>query len=128
MACYTASGFSPSDSARLHPSREYYANVTAPIAPHPKLVFSIKHVALDFWRFVGWNPSITTGHHQQLIEAECAREYEGKGAMPSYVANGIIEGFPEMGERAIGLKHVVNSPQIVGLWVWTSGGGWAGAI
>lgn len=48
--------------------------------------------------------------------------------MPSYVANGIIEGFPEMGERAVGLKHVINSPQIVGLWVWTSGGGWAGAI
>ena len=48
--------------------------------------------------------------------------------MPSYVANGIIEGFPEMGQRAVGLKHVADSPQIVGLWVWTSGGGWAGAL
>jgi hypothetical protein len=61
---------------------------------------------------------------EQIVEVECAREYEGKGAMPSYIGNGVIEGFPEV-EHPVGLRHVIDSGLIAGLWLWSSGGGWA---
>ena len=34
----------------LHSNASYYEEVTHRVPPHPKLVFSIKHTALDFWR------------------------------------------------------------------------------
>lgn len=52
--------------------------MTSAVEPHPSLIFSIKHVALDFWRWVGFNPSLTKGVHKQIVEVECAREYEGR--------------------------------------------------
>ena len=39
------------------------------------------------------------------------------------VMNGVIDGFPEMGTK-VGLRDVVDKPQLKGLWTWTRGGGW----
>jgi len=80
---------------------------------------------LDFWRFLAWNPCLTMGKHQQIIEVECQREYEGKGAYPNYIGDGVINGFYEMPE-VIGIKDVISNPLIVGLWNWARGGGWFG--
>lgn len=44
--------------------------------------------------------------------------------MPSYIGNGVIEGFPEV-NQPVGLRHVIDSGLIAGLWLWSSGGGWA---
>ena len=57
--------------------------------------FSIKHTALDFWRHVKVNECLTRGKHPQIIEVQCQREYEGKGAYPNYVMDGVINGFEE---------------------------------
>jgi hypothetical protein len=63
---------------------------------------------------------------------QCAREYEGKGAYPNYVANGVIEGFEEHAGMP---EDVINSlrewtektPELfAGIWTWTRGGGWDG--
>lgn len=59
----------------------------------------------------------------QIVEVECAREYEGKGAMPSYIAHGVIEGFSEVA-HPVGLRHMVDSGLLRGIWLWSSGGGW----
>ena len=56
---------------------------------------------------------------------QCQREYEGKGAYPNYVMDGIINGFDE-NARKVGLKHLLGHPQIRGVYSWSRGGGWYG--
>ena len=67
---------------RFHADKNYYLDVTDRIEPHEKLIFSIKHTALDFWRRVRFNDCLTAGKHRQIVEVQCQREYEGKGAYP----------------------------------------------
>jgi hypothetical protein len=109
----------------FHGNPDYYLSVTNKIEPHEKLLFSIKHTMLDFWRRVPFNESITLGKHSQIIEVQCQREYEGKGAYPSYVMNGVINGSSEMNEGK-GLKDVINHPHVKGIYTWSRGGGWYG--
>ena len=110
---------------KFHADKDYYLEVTGKIEPHDKLIFSIKHTALDFWRHVKFNPCIGEGQHRQVIEVQCQREYEGKGAYPMYVADGIINGFSENSVK-LGLKDFADNPLICGIYTWTRGGGWNG--
>ncbi len=111
-----------------------YARVDAAVEPHPLLVISIKHCEEDFHRTNRFSRSIGQGRHPQIIEIQCAREYEGKGAYPNYLGHGIIEGLEEhrtlldaedSAFRSIGAfgRH---SPLYAGVWTWTRGGGWEG--
>lgn len=110
---------------KLHARLDHYIAVTDQVEPHPHLVFSIKHTALDFWRRVKVNECLTRGRHPQIVEVQCQREYEGKGAFPNYVMAGVIDGFEE-NERRIGLKDLLADPRIVGVFSWSRGGGWYG--
>lgn len=110
---------------RFHSNCDYYLDVTNQIEVCDKLFFSIKHTMLDFWRNVRFNPCIGEGKHRQIIEVQCQREYEGKGAYPSYIMNGVIEGFSEMKDKK-GLKDFKNNPLICGIFAWSRGGGWFG--
>lgn len=110
---------------KFHADLDYYLNVTDRIEPNEKLIFSIKHTALDFWRRVRFNPCIAKGRHPQVIEIQCQREYEGKGAYPNYIMDGIINGFEENNEKT-GLKDVMAHPLIKGFYTWSRGGGWFG--
>ena len=110
---------------KLHASLPHYLEVTDRIEPHPLLAFSIKHTALDFWRHVKVNECLTRGRHPQIIEVQCQREYEGKGAYPNYVMDGVINGFEENAKKT-GLKDLVGDPKIIGVYSWSRGGGWYG--
>lgn len=110
---------------KFHANLDYYLAVTNSVPPHEKLVFSIKHTALDFWRRVRFNPCIAQGKHRQIIEVQCQREYEGKGAYPNYIMDGVIDGFPECA-RQEGLRNVWNDARICGIFGWSRGGGWYG--
>ena len=110
---------------KLHASLPHYLEVTNQVEPHPKLTFSIKHTALDFWRHTKVNECLTQGRHPQIIEVQCQREYEGKGAYPNYVMDGVINGFEENANK-IGLKDVIAHPKILGVYSWSRGGGWYG--
>lgn len=109
----------------FHASLDYYVNVTDAIEPHPNLLFSIKHTTGDFFRGSPANPCLGSGKHSQIVEVQCQREYEGKGAYPSYIARGVIEGFPEVA-KPIGLRHWSQSSLWNGVWTWSRGGGWYG--
>lgn len=63
---------------------QYYLNVSDPIDPHPLFYFCIKHTAGDFWRFSDFNEQLAIGKHAQVVEVQCQREFEGKGAYPTY--------------------------------------------
>jgi len=110
---------------KLHASLPHYLEVTNQVEPHPKLAFSIKHTALDFWRHVKVNECLTHGRHPQIIEVQCQREYEGKGAYPNYVMDGVINGFEENAKK-IGLKDLLAHSKILGVYSWSRGGGWYG--
>lgn len=109
-----------------------YLAVDAAVAPHPNLFLAVKHCEGDFHRGNRFSRVIGLGRHRQIIEVQCAREYEGKGAYPNYVAHGVIEGFEEhlTGTNQAGFNSVGafarQSPLFAGLWTWSRGGGWDG--
>ncbi|MRT93789.1 hypothetical protein EMN46_12640 [Ancylomarina sp. 16SWW S1-10-2] len=109
-----------------------YMKVSDAIEPHPNLIISIKQCEGDFHRARPFSKVIGQGRHPQIIEVQCAREYEGKGAYPNYIANGVIEGFEEharMPEDQINSLHkfVEKRPDLyAGVWTWSRGGGWDG--
>ncbi len=115
----------------MHDSADYYLAVTNQITQHKNLIFSIKHTKGDYHRTYSFNPTLGIGKHQQIIEVECQREYEGKGAHPDYVMEGVINGFEEYFTTNIqkgnkSLNDLKNNPNIVGVWSWSRGGGWVG--
>ncbi|CAA6676317.1 MULTISPECIES: hypothetical protein [unclassified Lentimonas] len=109
-----------------------YQAVSDAIEPHPNLVISIKHCEGDFFRQNPYSRCIGMGRHRQIIEVQCAREYEGKGAYPNYIAHGVIDGFAEhakMPSAAINSlqEFYQTKPELFGgVWTWSRGGGWAG--
>ena len=110
---------------RLHARLDHYLDVTDQVEPHPLLIFSIKHTALDFWRRVKVNPCLGAGKHRQIVEVQCQREYEGKGAYPNYVMRGVIDGFEE-NRVPTGLRNILSHPLSAGVFCWSRGGGWYG--
>ncbi|MGQ1909138.1 hypothetical protein ACT3CE_05065 [Marinifilum sp. RC60d5] len=112
--------------------RVAYMKVNDAVEPHQNLIISIKQCEGDFHRARPFSKLIGQGRHPQIIEVQCAREYEGKGAYPNYIANGVIEGFEEharMPEEQINSLHefVEKRPDIyAGIWTWSRGGGWDG--
>lgn len=114
-------------------SLDTYLKVSAAVEPHPNLVLGVKHCEGDFHRGNPFSKVLGKGRHPQLIEVQCAREYEGKGAYPNYIANGVIEGFEEhrLTMPPDALKSIQELAQkqpdlFAGIWTWTRGGGWAG--
>jgi hypothetical protein len=111
---------------------ETYMKVSEAIEPHKNLVISVKQCEGDFHRANAFSKVIGQGRHKQIIEVQCAREYEGKGAYPNYIANGVIEGFEEhqrMPEEQINSlrEFTEKRPDLyAGIWTWTRGGGWDG--
>lgn len=98
----------------FHANATFYDLVTNAVPPHPKLVFSIKHTMLDFWRRVRFNPTIGVGVHSQVVEAEIGGMYGGCGTHPLYIGNGLINYYEEDYDMGIpyGLSWLLtHSPQ-----------------
>ncbi len=101
-----------------------YRKVSDGVEPHPNLAVVVKHCENDFHRGNPFSKVIGMGRHPQLVEVQCQREYEGKGAYPNYVAHGVIEGFEE--HHGQSLRKIWSNPLIVGMSTWSRGGGWEG--
>jgi len=102
-------------TALFHANASFYAAVVGAVEPHPRLVFSIKHTALDFWRRVALNPTLGVGLHPQVAEAEVGGMYAGCGSWPLYIGDGLVNGFEE-NAPARGLAAVfAASPRVGGV-------------
>lgn len=98
------------------------------VEPHPNLTWSVKHCEGDFHRGNPYSKVLGQGRHPFIVEVQCAREYEGKGAFPNYIADGVINGFEEHASNPTqSLRYLwQNSPLMRGVWTWSRGGGWEG--
>lgn len=116
------------DFGFFHTQPQYYLNVTNRVKPHPNLYFAIKHTQGDYHRTIKFNPTLGIGNHKQIVEVECQREYEGKGAFPDYVINGLINGFEEYAndKSPKSLNELKSNKNFAGIWSWSRGGGWVG--
>lgn len=108
-----------------------YEYISEKIEPHKNLIISIKHCEGDFHRGNPFSKVLGLGRHPQMVEVQCAREYEGKGAFPNYVAKGVIDGFEEHEYRRekkeiSNLKELYTTGKLQGIWTWSRGGGWEG--
>ncbi len=101
-----------------------YEKVSMGVEPHPNLLIAVKHCEGDFHRGNPFSKVLGTGRHPQVVEVECQREYEGKGAYPNYIAHGVIEGFEEHHGQSI--RKLWDNPIIAGMFTWSRGGGWKG--
>ncbi len=99
----------------FHANPAVYDRILQGLPSRKGLIFAVKFTQTDFWRYNDFNPMIGRGGVDQIIEFECAREYEGKGAFPDYIGPEHAEAMRRC--EAIGVK---------GVWVWDSGGGWGG--
>jgi hypothetical protein len=100
----------------FHASPEVYDRVLAGIEDRKGLIFSIKFTATDYWRYNDFNPNIGRGGVDQIVEFQCAREYEGKGAFPDYTGP----------EHAEAMQRLAAVSAVKGVWIWNFGGGWGG--
>ncbi len=112
-----------------------YMQIDKAIEPHSNLTISIKHCEGDFHRGNPFSKVLGIGRHKQLVEVQCAREYEGKGAYPNYIAKGVIDGFEEYASlkeagKPSSIRDIFNAGKktgkLNGIWTWTRGGGWEG--
>lgn len=108
-----------------------YEYISKNIEPHNNLIISVKHCEGDFHRGNPFSKVLALGQHQQIVEVQCAREYEGKGAFPNYVAHGVIDGFEEHQYRKeegkiSNIKELYATGKLAGIWTWSRGGGWEG--
>lgn len=105
-----------------------YLAVSDAVEPHENLLFSIKHCEGDFHRGNPFSRILGAGRHRFIVEVECQREYEGKGAYPNYITAGVIDGFEEHAAMTAphSLREIAKSPLYAGVWTWSRGGGWGG--
>ncbi len=110
----------------FHASPEVVRTVTAGLEPEPGLMLSFKHTATDFWQYTGWNPNLLNppDPFPRVVEVQGAREYEGKGVFPSYVAPFLVAGAAGEGNPLARARE----RGAVGLWLWNVGGGWNGPV
>jgi len=114
------------DFRQLHTRLDWYTRATDSVEPHPKLIFSIKHVNNDFIRAKPFNTTLGKGKHQQIVEVSVNQAgLYGRCSSPYYMGQGVIEGWKEMKEPK-GLRDLLDNDKIIGIWIWCWGDGWVG--
>ncbi|OIO94647.1 MAG: hypothetical protein AUJ92_09500 [Armatimonadetes bacterium CG2_30_59_28] len=108
----------------FHANPNIYEKITRGIVPSNDVTVSLKMTETDFWRFNPLNPNIGRGPLKQMVEFQCAREYEGKGAFPNYLGELFCRGAPETHPQR-GLLYA-TSVGVESGWAWARGGGWGG--
>lgn len=97
----------------MHVDVEAYNRLLEGISS-PNLLVSTKYVMGDFYSYLPFNPTLTQGDHNRLIEMQNRLEFEGFMAFPDYIA-------PT--HRAALREFLRTNPNIRGLWQWNQGGG-----
>ena len=80
----------------------------------PNLVISTKYCSGDFYSWLPYNPTLSTGKHRRITEFQCRREYEGMNAFPNYLAPLHQQVFQRFSN---------DNEHFDGFWQWSQEGG-----
>lgn len=103
------------NSDTFHTSPDMYREILSKVQSKENLYLSVKYTKTDFWMYNEFNETIGQDGAPQIVEFQCAREYEGKGAFPNYI-----------GAHAAGGYRHAAAGGAAGAWNWHHGGGWDG--
>lgn len=78
-------------------------------------VVSRKYGSADFFRYLPLNERILQSHHNQIIELQARREYEGFGVFPAYAGR----------QYQAYRDQLKDCPTLRGISVWCQTGGWS---
>ena len=95
-----------------HSDPELYREVVSLLDNTDKLIFSTKYTISDFWRYQAPNPTLSVEGPKRIVEFQCTREYDGKGAFPAW-----------MGEEYASAYRRAQTLGAAGVWNWHHGGG-----
>jgi hypothetical protein len=102
---------------RFHACPDVYDRIVQRVKPVDGLFFVTKYTIGDFWRRSAMNPTIGRGGPPRMVEFQCAREYEGKGAYPNW-----------LGAEYSRAYQCIRDRNVVGVSNWHRGGGWGGPV
>ncbi len=94
-----------------------FRSVLARLPDTQGLIFSSKYTFGDFWEYFDFNPTIAVEHVPRMVEFQCTREYEGKGAFPNF-----------LGEEFVATYQYLKGKPVIGIWNWHHGGGQGGPV
>lgn len=97
----------------MHTNPETYHRVLDSI-DSPNLVVSTKYCSGDFYSWLPYNPTLSTGKHRRITEFQCRREYEGMNSFPNYLAPLHQQVFQ---------KFASDNEHFEGFWQWSQEGG-----
>ncbi len=97
----------------MHTNPETYHRVLDSI-DSPNLVISTKYCSGDFYSWLPYNPTLSTGKHRRITEFQCRREYEGMNAFPNYLAPLHQQVFQ---------RFSTDNEHFDGFWQWSQEGG-----
>lgn len=97
----------------MHTNTETYHRALDSINS-PNLVISTKYCSGDFYSWLPYNPTLSTGKHRRITEFQCRREYEGMNAFPNYLAPLHQQVFQ---------KFSTDNEHFDGFWLWSQEGG-----
>lgn len=97
----------------MHTNPETYHKVFDSI-DSPNLVISTKYCSGDFYSWLPYNPTLSTGKHRRITEFQCRREYEGMNAFPNYLAPLHQQVFQ---------RFSADNEHFDGFWQWSQEGG-----
>lgn len=81
------------------------------------LILSTKYTHGDFWQYMKLNPTFEVKGVLRMVEIQCTREYEGKGAFPMYIGEEVSLAF-----------EYLKGKNLIGVWSWHHGGGGGGPV
>lgn len=96
---------------------EVFRSILARLPETEGLILSTKYTFGDFWEYFDFNPTIGVGNVPRMVEFQCTREYEGKGAFPNF-----------LGEEFVAAHQYLKGKPVIGIWNWHHGGGQGGPI
>ncbi|MEW6746383.1 MAG: hypothetical protein AB1486_26885 [Planctomycetota bacterium] len=94
-----------------HSDPQVYRSLTAQLKDTTGLWIALKETQTDFWEYGFPNPCLGEGPIAQIVEFDCERRHEGRGAWPSFV-----------GERAARTYRYCKSRGVRGIWNHHHGG------
>ena len=103
---------------------EHYKAVIDKVEAKENIIFSVKNVRTDFWRYNYTNPIIGTGDKEQAVEYLCQDGYHYKSSIPYFDVIRMANGASEFGEQK-GMKDAYRSG-VRTVWGWLSADGWCG--